>query len=196
MRQIGKGAGRRGEPTTNVFLVAPLWALARPLGVSRSPGAGCSPWMFSPCCTSQHGDKSGTGCFCGCGRCLCCLWILPPVHIFPLATAILSQSAPGELRLGTAWRPLLFLKAREGCFQRPWPAPSLVRSMSAEGLICPAVWRTIHGLKLDQTTITGNDPPLGVLRARKTSQGLALSQPARTETRTVSRVRGTLSARK
>lgn len=32
MRQIGKGAGRRGEPTTNVFLVAPLWALARDLG--------------------------------------------------------------------------------------------------------------------------------------------------------------------
>lgn len=64
-------------------------------------------------------------------------------------------------RRAAAWdsvaAPAVF-EAREGCFQRPWPAPSLVRSMSAGGLICPAVWRTIHGLKLDQTT--GNDPPL------------------------------------
>ena len=167
--------------------------MAGPLGGTRSPGARCSPLDASPCCTSQHGDMPGTGCFCGCGRCLCCLWILPSrAYISPCNRHPIAVSTRRAAAWDSVAAPAVF-EACEARFQRPWPTPSLVRSMSAGGLICPAVWRAIHGLKLDQTTITGNDPPLGALHARKTSQGLAFSQPARAETRTVSRVRGTLS---
>ena len=112
MRQIGKGAGRRGEPTTNVFLVAPLWALARPLGGTRSPGARCSPWMLALVAHRSMGICLGQAVFVVAGAASCCLWILPSrAYISPCNRGPIAVST----RRAAAWDSVAAPAVFEAC---------------------------------------------------------------------------------
>lgn len=108
MRQIGKGAGRRGEPTTNVFLVAPIWVLARPLGVSRSPGAGCSPWMLALVAHRSMGICLGQAVFVVAGAASAVFGFFLPCIYFPLQPPSYRSKHQASWGLGQRGGPCCF----------------------------------------------------------------------------------------
>lgn len=143
---------RRCEPTTNVSVVGSLLGTGPPSRRNQIAGSKMQPLDASPCCTSGHGLKTGTGCFVGvavgAGAHQQLLHfparplrpLSPPVHIFPLQPP--SYHALHQPSKGLSQR---------GCpcvcgIAQPQPL------RLAMHLICRAVWQSIHGLKFDSDT--------------------------------------------